>query len=227
VSTEQVVSVVEAVTGLVSALAWPLLVFVVLLRFRAPIAAFLANMESFSFKAPGVEATAKQRQMEAAASLGAAAAAKGATDADALDVGSVVGSLPGAREQASFDRARVLWVDDNPGNNRYETRALEALGIRVETSLSTEDALARQRERPFDLILSDMGRGADSRAGFTLLDELRRSGDTTPFVIYAGSREPEHVAESRRRGALGCTNRPDELLNYVREGLRSSNRGRR
>ena len=95
--------------------------------------------------------------------------------------------------------ARVLWVDDRPANNEYERRALEALGLRVDISTSTEDALARQKARR--------------------LDTLRSSGDKTPYVIYATSREPEHIDESRRHGALGCTNEPQELLDYVRQGL--------
>lgn len=60
-----------------------------------------------------------------------------------------------------------------------------------------------------------MGRAHDSQAGYTLLDKLRSSGDRTPFIIYASSRAPEHLAESKRRGAFGCTNRSDELFDMV------------
>ncbi len=63
--------------------------------------------------------------------------------------------------------------------------------------------------------ISDMGRPPDDRAGYTLLEQLRANGDQTPLIIYAGSRSPEHVAEARRRGAFGCTNRPQELYEMV------------
>ncbi|WGV24561.1 hypothetical protein [Halotia branconii] len=39
--------------------------------------------------------------------------------------------------------------------------------------------------------------------------------DRTPFIIYAGSKDPEHVAESQRHGAIGCTNNPNELFEMV------------
>lgn len=126
-----------------------------------------------------------------------------------------------ARLQGSF----VLWVDDRPSNNRYERQALEALGIRVEIARSTDDALERVRQQHFDLIISDMGRPPDPRAGYTLLEKLRASGNHIPFLIYAGSRRPEHVKEARERGALGCTNSPQELILMVTGalGVRSRN----
>jgi DNA-binding NtrC family response regulator len=114
---------------------------------------------------------------------------------------------------------RILWVDDRPENNRFERQALEALGIRIDLSTSTEDALKITGQRSYDLIISDMGRSPDSRAGYTLLDELRRRGDKTPYVIYAGSRAPEHAAEARHHGAIGSTNMPQELISMVIKAL--------
>jgi uncharacterized protein YegL len=109
----------------------------------------------------------------------------------------------------------ILWVDDRPDNNRFERQALEELGIRIDISTSTEDALPRLKWRSYDMIISDMGRPPDTRAGYTLLDQLRKQGDQTPYLIYAGSRAPEHIAEARRHGAIGCTNLWDELVRLV------------
>jgi CheY-like chemotaxis protein len=106
-------------------------------------------------------------------------------------------------------------VDDRPDNNIYERQALEALGMNFVLATSTEDALKKIARQRFDAIISDMGRPPDSRAGYTLLDKLRSSGDQTPFVIYAGSRDPDHVEESRRYGAIGCTNNANELFEMV------------
>jgi CheY-like chemotaxis protein len=114
-----------------------------------------------------------------------------------------------------YQARRSCGVDDQPDNNKYPRQALEALGVEVEAVLSTDEALERLRQRTFDAIISDMGRPPDSRAGYTLLDALRSRGDKTPFVIYAGSRSPEHQAESKQHGAIGCTNRADELLEMV------------
>ena len=114
----------------------------------------------------------------------------------------------------------VLWVDDHPSNNILERQALEALGVSFVLATSTKEALEKLDEQHFDTIISDMGRTPDSRAGYTLLDRLRSSGNQIPFVIYASSRDPAHVAESRRRGAVGCTNNPSELYEMVLLAIR-------
>ena len=109
----------------------------------------------------------------------------------------------------------VLWVDDRPNNNINERQTLEALGINFVLATSTDEALERLARQRFDAIISDMGRPPDPRAGYTLLDQLRSTGKETPFIIYAGSRDPEHVAESRSHGAIGCTNNANELIKMV------------
>ena len=38
---------------------------------------------------------------------------------------------------------------------------------------------------------------------------------TIPFIIFSSSRSPEHQAEARRRGAVGCTNDSTELFVMV------------
>jgi CheY-like chemotaxis protein len=114
----------------------------------------------------------------------------------------------------------VLWVDDRPNNNILERQDLEALGVSFVLATSTKEALEKLNEQHFDAIISDMGRPPDSRAGYTLLDRLRSSGNQIPFVIYASSRDPAHVAESRRRGAVGCTNNLIELSEMVLLAIR-------
>jgi CheY-like chemotaxis protein len=115
----------------------------------------------------------------------------------------------------------VLWVDDRPQNNVYERKAMEALGIRFTISTSTQDALEKLRSRKFDVIISDMGRPPDPRAGYTLLDEIRRLGMTTPYIIYAGSNALKHKEEARNHGAVGSTNNPQELLRLVTEAIQN------
>jgi hypothetical protein len=66
---------------------------------------------------------------------------------------------------------------------------------------------------------SDMGRPPDGRAGYTLLEAIRGSGDQTPYFIYASSRDPAHVREAQTRGAQGMTNMGDELLQMLLQAL--------
>ena len=215
---------ISAVTNLLAVLIWPGLILFLILRFRASISDFIGNLGEVNFKAAGVEATARRRQVEAAVALGAAVTKQSQQStgqvADLSDVaGALNDAVPNARAQRRLEGSHVLWVDDRPDNNRYERQALEALGVRFTLSISTEDALERLRRQKFDLIISDMGRPPDQHAGYTLLDTLRGAGDRTPFVIYAGSRDPEHVKEAREHGALGCTNSAQELILLVTRAL--------
>jgi CheY-like chemotaxis protein len=109
----------------------------------------------------------------------------------------------------------VLWVDDNPANNGLAVRALRKFRLDVEEATSTEAALEAFQRRRFDLVISDMGRGEDMRAGYTLLERLRDSGSKTPFFIFAGSDRPEFRREAAERGAQLSTNDMLELVDYV------------
>ena len=126
------------------------------------------------------------------------------------------------RSSKQIAGARVLWVDDRPENNVYEQRSLEALGIHFDIATSTEDALILLSENKYDAVISDMGRPPDMRAGYTLLQELRKRKISTPFIIYAGSKRPQHVAEAREKGAIGTTNNPQELFEMVVDALKNS-----
>jgi len=127
------------------------------------------------------------------------------------------------------DQKRILWVDDHPANNRFETAALTKLQIEVVTVTSTEAALARiaSDPEPFDLVLSDWQRpepnaGAPS-AGIHLLRELRARHVTMPVVFYHGSSDERERSDRRTlalsEGAFGEAVMPDELLGLVISAL--------
>ncbi len=220
-SVDEAVKIIDSVTKLVAALAWPTLVGFVLVRFGPSLKEFFQSLGEFSVKGAGFEASAKRRQAEAAAALAAASAARPSAGQssqapiDAREAVELVQDAATPRLLRRAAKATVLWVDDRPENNNYERQSLEALGISFVLAKSTDEALERLRTTKFAAIISDMGRPPDNRAGYTLLDKLRQSGDLTPFVIYAGSNDPEHKAEARRHGALGSTNRASELFQYV------------
>jgi CheY-like chemotaxis protein len=206
-------------------LVWRGLILVVLTRYKNFLKEFFDTLSEISLKGAGFEASAKRTKAVASAALVAAAVARpeaGATpETTAKDAKAAATAVEAVtlRTLRRAGKATVLWVDDRPDNNVYERQALEALGVNFVISTSTKDAIARMQKQKFDVVISDMGRPPDSRAGYTLLEDIRQSGDTTPFVIYASSRAPEHVAEARRRGAMGCTNRPDALFDYVLSAL--------
>jgi CheY-like chemotaxis protein len=220
---------ITAIAALVGAVAWPAVLLFVLIRFRTGLSEFVQNLGEFSFKAPGLEATARRQQIEAAVAVGAALVkssgdGSGSTEDPSLAAARLAEALPDRRAQENLQGALVLWVDDRPDNNRFERQALEALGVRFVISTSTDDAVNQLARQKFDLVISDMGRPPDPRAGYTLLDRMRQGRDDTPFIIYASSRAPEHIQEARSHGAVGCTNSPQELIGMVTQALRTRRR---
>jgi CheY-like chemotaxis protein len=215
-------------------ISWPLIVLFIVLILRTPLKKFLGDIIEFNLKAGPIETTAKRQQIiEVAASLGAATAVwqVGTQNNENIptiekaeeitNVVKVVDRLITPAAARQLEGSTVLWVDDKPINNTYERKALQALGIQFTISKSTENALEKLKEKNYDLIISDMGRPPDQKAGYTLLEKVKAMHITTPFIIYAGSKRPEHIAEARRRGAFGTTNDPQELFELVISALKN------
>ncbi len=80
-------------------------------------------------------------------------------------------------------KPRILWVDDHPDNNAFPARVLSSAGAEIVTALSTTQALAAPG--PFDLVISDLGRGMQRDAGVETVRALRQAGHTAPIVIFA------------------------------------------
>jgi CheY-like chemotaxis protein len=222
VSVDDTVKLLDAITKLLNALIWPAVLLFILIRFGQDLREFFSSLGELSLKGAGFEASLKRKQAEAAAALAAASASRLDGDTtrenaaqEAKIAADIVAEVVTPRGIRRASRSTVLWVDDRLRNNIYERQALEALGVNFILATSTDEALEKIDRQRFDAIISDMGRPPDARAGYTLLDRLRSRGDQTPFIIYASSRDPEHVAEARRHGAIGCTNNPNELFEMV------------
>ncbi len=224
----------ETLLSFLQAISWPLVILIIVLVLRAPLKKFLGDIIEINLKAGPFETTAKRQQIiEVAASLGAATAIwqDGAQVKEQLPdkekeeeiskVVKVVDRLITTTASRQLEESTALWVDDKPINNTYERRALEALGIQFTISKFTENALDKLRQKKYDVIISDMGRPPDQRAGYTLLEKVKEMHISTPFIIYAGSKRPEHIAEARRRGAFGSTNDPQELFEMVIRALKN------
>jgi CheY-like chemotaxis protein len=152
------------------------------------------------------------------AAVSAAASAARAWPGQSVDV---------PRIRATVDRAftpeiannltgkAVLWVDDKPANNELVVRALRRFHLDVEQATSTEAGLAAMERRPFNLVISDMGRGPDLRAGYDLLKALRATGSKVPFFIFSSGDTPEFRREAKELGAQLSTNNMLELIDYV------------
>jgi CheY-like chemotaxis protein len=128
------------------------------------------------------------------------------------------------RERALMEGAELLWVDDRPSNDRNEARMLRSFGALITFACTTEEALsalrnAAEQQQPFHLILSDIARDIptpDPEAGIKMLDRLHDEKIFLPVIFYIARPKPGAPAPA---GSLGLTNRPDQLLHLVLDGL--------
>jgi DNA-binding NtrC family response regulator len=121
------------------------------------------------------------------------------------------------RGRSQLQGKKILWVDEQPSSVGLEIQRFEALAAAVTRRTDTETALKALATDKFDLVISDMGRPPDDRAGYPLPEKMRDLGQRTTFLIYSGSKKPEHVAKALKRGAQGATNDPEELLKLALE----------
>lgn len=226
---------INSIGNFVGAIAWPVAIFAVAMLFRHRIREFIAVLTNraasddvevavgrffrMAVKSTAYLAAATEKRRDQSPGGGQRAA----THAEELaaDLEMNTGALAGIAIQAAsrtHATPRILWVDDMPQNNVYERQTFEALGIEIVLRTSTDQALDLIEVQSFDVIISDMGRPGDDRAGYTLLDTLR-PGNRTPFIVYSSSNKREHKEEAKEHGALGATNSPTELLALVQTAL--------
>jgi CheY-like chemotaxis protein len=122
--------------------------------------------------------------------------------------------------------SRILWVDDKPSNNALEIAQLKSRGVDIVSAVSTEDAMATLNSNlGFDAIISDMGRreggGYRSQAGLVLLKAVRSAGFSVPFFVYSSqSYAARNNAEVIAAGGDGATASPVELLEWVEKKVK-------
>lgn len=82
----------------------------------------------------------------------------------------------------------------------------------VDIAVSTSEALDLLRRRGHDLIITDMRRGADDRAGLKLLDEISGVASATPVVLFAAAFDPTDGVDPR---LFAWTTDVDEVVHLV------------
>lgn len=117
---------------------------------------------------------------------------------------------------------RILWVDDHPSNNDHERRALEPLGVEVVQVRDSEDALSKLSRYPYDMVITDLDREGNPRAGLDFVKAMRQKGLDLPVAVYTSpSALQAFGAEARQVGAQAVTASPSELVDSVLGGLAS------
>jgi DNA-binding response OmpR family regulator len=110
---------------------------------------------------------------------------------------------------------RVLWVDDNPRNNSAERRFLERNKIAVYQVTTTEEALQLLAMYEYGAVISDMNRNEKPLDGITLVREMRRRDDRTPFILYSVVPSEAQRLYVAQAGGQAATVTPEELYEAV------------
>ncbi|MCF1432031.1 MAG: winged helix-turn-helix domain-containing protein [Shewanella sp.] len=110
--------------------------------------------------------------------------------------------------------ARILWVDDHPENNLAEREYLQHQGMAVYTAANTSDALMLLAMYHYDVVISDMGRQDDPLAGMKLVEQMRQSGNNTPYLLYT-TIPAEAQQLLHQHGAQGVAVNEDKLYQLL------------
>jgi CheY-like chemotaxis protein len=204
--------------------SWPVILFVMVAIYRRELRSLLPELARRVTKLPGgieLDATMKlQAFKDAAQSVTEQVKDPAEVDKYLAELTKKVVDAtrltPELRDNEAFS---VLWVDDNPLNNRFEAGLLENLGASVSFVPTTEEALAALQQRQFDLVISDVHRvegGRDTpEAGYELLEKMRSLGIVLPVVFYTTG--PRNAQKSK--SAFGFATTPSRLLNLVQQSL--------
>lgn len=210
----------EATATLISALAalfWPLIVLLLFWRFWPLVAELLrtAKTRRVTVKIAGQEFTLEDAAERQGASLSDLVAQVGTLE-KRLDALTAASPIKPAAVPAPLI-SRVLWVDDNPDNNRLYIAQLEEVGISVDLATATSAALGKFESNPYDAVVSDMGRleqGAyrDS-AGLELVNALRTMDASVPIFIFCSREKARRFGDAAiQAGAADVTSSPTRIL---------------
>lgn len=114
----------------------------------------------------------------------------------------------------------ILWVDDKPENNIFESKQLKSQGWLIDEVRSTEDAISLFDSGKYGLVITDMYRKERKRAnpdaGIDLLKALRPTNPTVKVICYCGEDISRTMREKfLKEGGYAITSSPIKLLKYV------------
>jgi len=207
-----------------SAAAWPIIILYVIWRYRQGLADLITSAKSREFT---VEFGGQKLSMKEAS-----AEQRGLLADLQKQLNEVREKVEGSKIPASVELARtrpasiisnaVLWVDDHPKNNSFFIDLLQKRGYRVDLAISTSDGLSLLDRNKYLLILSDMARSEAGRdnpdAGVDLLEEVRKRGIDSPYVVFCSTRGARQFGEQiRQLGGRAITSSPTELRAIIDE----------
>jgi len=107
------------------------------------------------------------------------------------------------------EKTSILILDDEPIVTKRLKPSLEKKGYDVETFTESKDALARIREREFDIVVTDLKmEGVD---GMQFLAEVKKRSPETEVIVITGFATMETAKESFQKGVFDFLAKPFKL----------------
>ena len=101
---------------------------------------------------------------------------------------------------ARTERIRVLHVDDDQAFVKVAKQCLEMQGpFQVDMASSVEEAWEKMKKEAYDVVVSDYQ--MPGKDGLQFLEELRRKGNSIPFIVFTGKGREEVVIKALNMGA--------------------------
>ncbi|SDW55427.1 response regulator [Nitrosomonas communis] len=186
-------SLSKLITAL-SSLAWPVIFGLLLYKFHKPIQTLIesARGRKFTIKVAGNELTMEEAS-EQQRKIVNDVQSRLAEIEKRLEVSKTI-SLNRESKEAPPTK-RILWVDDNPKNNSYLVASLQEMGHFVEIARSTDEGIRKFKESSPDIVISDMRRPEDKKAGITLTKAIHSIKDGVPIFIFCGGWAARNMRE--------------------------------
>lgn len=106
-------------------------------------------------------------------------------------------------------KTSILILDDEPIVSKRLQPALEKMGYEVESFYESAKAMARVRERTFDIVVTDLKmEGID---GMQFLAEVKRLSPRTEVIVITGFATMDTAKESMRKGVFDFLAKPFKL----------------
>src|ERR1041384_946749 len=131
-----------------------------------------------------------------------------------ISAGLSLQAMPTARSDGAPMQGVVLLVDDEPQLTRALARHLVAAGYEVETAHDGAEAVARFKERFFDVVISDIS--MPGMSGLDLLRAIREKDLDVPVIIMTGAPAVQSAIEAIEHGALRYLIKPVESATLER-----------
>ena len=114
--------------------------------------------------------------------------------------------------------ARILWIDDVPKNNVFETIALQRLGLPITVATDGDVALEYLRHDPYELVITDLTRPHDAISVKDTIEGIRRTQPHVPIVAYTSATSATKP-ETKELGLTAVATTPFTLLDAVVSAL--------